>query len=207
MCLLSMCVFFFNFPNRENLSNILVIIKSIGMGFHLPVDGIHSLSQVRYSIFRVHFRGRLVISAVFFSVWSKYITTSAEQTVSGSRKYSCLYVLILLPNMDSNQLALFCGFHHNQSIVWDTVLSQLSQKPIEAPILSLLPKLRTRSWGQADCSSHHIERRPSPGFLHGYCRIWLHYTVLHKSFLTNLWSQNITEQLECTGESSLLFVC
>uniref|UniRef100_A0A8C3EEN5 Cadherin like and PC-esterase domain containing 1 n=1 Tax=Corvus moneduloides TaxID=1196302 RepID=A0A8C3EEN5_CORMO len=32
--------------NRENLSNILVIVKSIGMGFHLPVDGIHSLSQV-----------------------------------------------------------------------------------------------------------------------------------------------------------------
>ncbi|XP_061228998.1 cadherin-like and PC-esterase domain-containing protein 1 isoform X1 [Neopsephotus bourkii] len=31
--------------SRENLSNILVIIKSIGMGFHLPVDGIHSLSQ------------------------------------------------------------------------------------------------------------------------------------------------------------------
>uniref|UniRef100_A0A452ID90 Uncharacterized protein n=1 Tax=Gopherus agassizii TaxID=38772 RepID=A0A452ID90_9SAUR len=30
---------------RENLSNILVVIKSIGMGFHLPVDGIHSLSQ------------------------------------------------------------------------------------------------------------------------------------------------------------------
>lgn len=47
MCLLSkICVlFFFNLPNRENLSNILVIIKSIGMGFHLPVDGIHSLSQ------------------------------------------------------------------------------------------------------------------------------------------------------------------
>ncbi|NXL86598.1 CPED1 protein, partial [Alectura lathami] len=33
--------------NRENLSNILVIIKSIGMGFHLPVDGIHSLSQAK----------------------------------------------------------------------------------------------------------------------------------------------------------------
>ncbi|XP_059703163.1 cadherin-like and PC-esterase domain-containing protein 1 isoform X2 [Haemorhous mexicanus] len=32
--------------SRENLSNILVIVKSIGMGFHLPVDGIHSLSQV-----------------------------------------------------------------------------------------------------------------------------------------------------------------
>lgn len=64
MCLLSkMCIFFF-FPNRENLSNILVIIKSIGMGFHLPVDGIHSLSQVIYSIFRVHFHGRLVISAI-----------------------------------------------------------------------------------------------------------------------------------------------
>ncbi|NXM29590.1 CPED1 protein, partial [Oxyruncus cristatus] len=31
----------------ENLSNILVIIKSIGMGFHLPVDGIHSLSQAQ----------------------------------------------------------------------------------------------------------------------------------------------------------------
>ncbi|KAI1239368.1 hypothetical protein IHE44_0012486 [Lamprotornis superbus] len=29
----------------ENLSNILVIVKSIGMGFHLPVDGVHSLSQ------------------------------------------------------------------------------------------------------------------------------------------------------------------
>uniref|UniRef100_A0A8D2LJW8 Cadherin like and PC-esterase domain containing 1 n=1 Tax=Varanus komodoensis TaxID=61221 RepID=A0A8D2LJW8_VARKO len=29
---------------RTNLSNILVIIKSLGMGFHLPVDGIHSLS-------------------------------------------------------------------------------------------------------------------------------------------------------------------
>ncbi|NWQ65545.1 CPED1 protein, partial [Neopipo cinnamomea] len=33
--------------SRENLSNILVIIKSIGMGFHLPVDGIHSLSQAQ----------------------------------------------------------------------------------------------------------------------------------------------------------------
>ncbi|XP_072915645.1 cadherin-like and PC-esterase domain-containing protein 1 [Hemitrygon akajei] len=29
---------------RQNLLNILVIIKSIGMGFHLPVDGIRSLS-------------------------------------------------------------------------------------------------------------------------------------------------------------------
>uniref|UniRef100_UPI00398F6F87 cadherin-like and PC-esterase domain-containing protein 1 isoform X2 n=1 Tax=Pristiophorus japonicus TaxID=55135 RepID=UPI00398F6F87 len=29
---------------RENLLNILVVIKSIGMGFHLPVDGIRSLS-------------------------------------------------------------------------------------------------------------------------------------------------------------------
>nr|XP_014345491.1 PREDICTED: cadherin-like and PC-esterase domain-containing protein 1 isoform X2 [Latimeria chalumnae] len=29
---------------RENLSNILVAIKSLGMGFHLPVDGIRSLS-------------------------------------------------------------------------------------------------------------------------------------------------------------------
>lgn len=56
MCLLSKkCVigwfFYFNLQNRENLSNILVIVKSIGMGFHLPVDGIHSLSQVSYSIF------------------------------------------------------------------------------------------------------------------------------------------------------------
>ncbi|XP_038609187.1 cadherin-like and PC-esterase domain-containing protein 1 [Tachyglossus aculeatus] len=30
---------------RENLLNILVVIKTIGMGFHLPVDGVHSLSQ------------------------------------------------------------------------------------------------------------------------------------------------------------------
>ncbi|XP_060100818.1 cadherin-like and PC-esterase domain-containing protein 1 [Heteronotia binoei] len=29
---------------RVNLSNILVVIKSLGMGFHLPVDGVHSLS-------------------------------------------------------------------------------------------------------------------------------------------------------------------
>lgn len=66
MCLISkMCVlFFFHSLNRENLSNILVIIKSIGMGFHLPVDGIHSLSQVSYSTFRMHFHGRLVISAI-----------------------------------------------------------------------------------------------------------------------------------------------
>lgn len=69
MCLFSkmrvlFSFFFFYLLNRENLSNILVIIKSIGMGFHLPVDGIHSLSQVSYSIFRMHFHGRLVLSAI-----------------------------------------------------------------------------------------------------------------------------------------------
>ncbi|XP_029472936.1 cadherin-like and PC-esterase domain-containing protein 1 isoform X2 [Rhinatrema bivittatum] len=31
--------------HRENLLNILVVVKSLGLGFHLPVDGIHSLSQ------------------------------------------------------------------------------------------------------------------------------------------------------------------
>ncbi|XP_068943191.1 cadherin-like and PC-esterase domain-containing protein 1 isoform X2 [Petaurus breviceps papuanus] len=30
---------------RENLLNILVVIKTLGMGFHLPVDGVHSLTQ------------------------------------------------------------------------------------------------------------------------------------------------------------------
>ncbi|XP_060885482.1 cadherin-like and PC-esterase domain-containing protein 1 [Labrus mixtus] len=30
--------------NRESLSDILVVVKSLGMGFHLPVDGIRSLS-------------------------------------------------------------------------------------------------------------------------------------------------------------------
>ncbi|KAG7496140.1 hypothetical protein JOB18_012898 [Solea senegalensis] len=30
--------------DRESLSNILVVVKSLGMGFHLPVDGIRSLS-------------------------------------------------------------------------------------------------------------------------------------------------------------------
>ncbi|XP_061496080.1 cadherin-like and PC-esterase domain-containing protein 1 isoform X3 [Rhineura floridana] len=30
---------------RANLSNILVVIKSLGMGFHLPVDGVHTLSS------------------------------------------------------------------------------------------------------------------------------------------------------------------
>ncbi|XP_019899893.2 cadherin-like and PC-esterase domain-containing protein 1 isoform X2 [Esox lucius] len=29
---------------REELQNIMVVVKSLGMGFHLPVDGIHSLS-------------------------------------------------------------------------------------------------------------------------------------------------------------------
>lgn len=33
-----------NVLKRANLSDILVIIKSLGMGFHLPVDGVHSLS-------------------------------------------------------------------------------------------------------------------------------------------------------------------
>ncbi|KAM5255294.1 cadherin-like and PC-esterase domain-containing protein 1 [Ctenodactylus gundi] len=30
---------------RENLTNILVIIKTLGIGFHLPVDGVHFLTQ------------------------------------------------------------------------------------------------------------------------------------------------------------------
>ncbi|MCJ8743070.1 hypothetical protein PDJAM_G00089570 [Pangasius djambal] len=30
---------------REKLQNIVVVVKSLGMGFHLPVDGIHSLSM------------------------------------------------------------------------------------------------------------------------------------------------------------------
>ncbi|XP_036614763.1 cadherin-like and PC-esterase domain-containing protein 1 [Trichosurus vulpecula] len=30
---------------RENLLRILVVIKTLGMGFHLPVDGVHSLTQ------------------------------------------------------------------------------------------------------------------------------------------------------------------
>ncbi|CAH2278135.1 Hypothetical predicted protein [Pelobates cultripes] len=37
----------YNVLNRENLSDILVIIKSTGMGFHLPVYGIRSLSQIQ----------------------------------------------------------------------------------------------------------------------------------------------------------------
>uniref|UniRef100_A0A7N6FHM9 Cadherin-like beta-sandwich-like domain-containing protein n=1 Tax=Anabas testudineus TaxID=64144 RepID=A0A7N6FHM9_ANATE len=34
--------------DRESLSNILVVVKSLGMGFHLPVDGIRSLSLVQH---------------------------------------------------------------------------------------------------------------------------------------------------------------
>ncbi|XP_019479245.1 PREDICTED: cadherin-like and PC-esterase domain-containing protein 1, partial [Hipposideros armiger] len=30
---------------RENLLNVLVIIKTLGIGFHLPVDGVHFLTQ------------------------------------------------------------------------------------------------------------------------------------------------------------------
>ncbi|XP_045898790.1 cadherin-like and PC-esterase domain-containing protein 1, partial [Micropterus dolomieu] len=30
--------------NRESLGDVLVVVKSLGMGFHLPVDGIRSLS-------------------------------------------------------------------------------------------------------------------------------------------------------------------
>lgn len=33
---------------RESLSDVLVVLKSLGMGFHLPVDGIRSLSLVRF---------------------------------------------------------------------------------------------------------------------------------------------------------------
>lgn len=109
------CFYLFHLPNRENLSNILVIIKSIGMGFHLPVDGIHSLSQVSSSIFRVHFHRRLVISAIIFSVWPKCVTSSAEQLLRGSKKELCLYLLVWLTDVDSNQLALFHEFHCNQS--------------------------------------------------------------------------------------------
>lgn len=42
-------VFYFNVLIiffRENLLNILVIIKTLGIGFHLPVDGVHFLTQV-----------------------------------------------------------------------------------------------------------------------------------------------------------------
>ncbi|XP_066218655.1 cadherin-like and PC-esterase domain-containing protein 1 [Saccopteryx leptura] len=34
-----------NVLKRENLLNILVIIKTLGIGFHLPVDGVHFLTQ------------------------------------------------------------------------------------------------------------------------------------------------------------------
>lgn len=37
----------FKLFHRENLLNILVIIKTLGIGFHLPVDGVHFLTQVR----------------------------------------------------------------------------------------------------------------------------------------------------------------
>lgn len=109
------CFYLFHLPNRENLSNILVIIKSIGMGFHLPVDGIHSLSQVSNSIFRVHFHRRLVISATISSVWSKYVISPAEQLLFGSKKEWCLYLSVWLTDVDSNQLALFHEFYCNQS--------------------------------------------------------------------------------------------
>ena len=33
---------------RENLLNILVVIKTLGIGFHLPVDGVHFLTQVNH---------------------------------------------------------------------------------------------------------------------------------------------------------------
>lgn len=42
------CLFLNILVHRANLSNILVVIKSLGMGFHLPVDGVHSLSLVRH---------------------------------------------------------------------------------------------------------------------------------------------------------------
>lgn len=36
----------FSLFHRENLLNILVIIKTLGIGFHLPVNGVHFLTQV-----------------------------------------------------------------------------------------------------------------------------------------------------------------
>ncbi|PWA18302.1 hypothetical protein CCH79_00020190 [Gambusia affinis] len=36
--------------DRESLSQVLVVVKSLGMGFHLPVDGIRSLSLVEGNV-------------------------------------------------------------------------------------------------------------------------------------------------------------
>ncbi|XP_067855619.1 cadherin-like and PC-esterase domain-containing protein 1 isoform X2 [Heptranchias perlo] len=53
---------------RENLLNILVVIKSIGMGFHLPVDGIRSLSLVdKYEFSKSTIHRKIRHSTYFFA--------------------------------------------------------------------------------------------------------------------------------------------
>uniref|UniRef100_A0A1A8HVN5 Cadherin-like and PC-esterase domain containing 1 n=1 Tax=Nothobranchius kuhntae TaxID=321403 RepID=A0A1A8HVN5_NOTKU len=42
--------------DRESLGDILVVVKSLGMGFHLPVDGIRSLSLVGVSLLQSGFQ-------------------------------------------------------------------------------------------------------------------------------------------------------
>lgn len=54
---------------RENLLNILVIIKTLGIGFHLPVDGLHFLTQV--GPFPLGYMNFMVPVRIFVGVWKR----------------------------------------------------------------------------------------------------------------------------------------
>lgn len=91
----------------------------------------------------------------------------------------------------------------------NAMLGQLSQEPEEAPILILMPKLRDCA-GDKQIAPHTelciVPPQASSMVTAGSnSLVWL--AQLNKSILTHLWSQNITEQLECASESSLLFSC
>lgn len=67
----------------ESLSNILVVVKSLGMGFHLPVDGIRSLSLVG-SCSCCHSYPSMGIKAAFFDQYfrQRYRTCTGRTTTS-----------------------------------------------------------------------------------------------------------------------------
>lgn len=67
----------------ESLSNILVVVKSLGMGFHLPVDGIRSLSLVG-SCSCCHSYPSMGIKAAFFDQYfrQRYRTCTERTTTS-----------------------------------------------------------------------------------------------------------------------------
>lgn len=77
---------------RESLFNILVVVKSLGMGFHLPVDGIRSLSLVRLvaddgddGVSVAHLRWTACFRGRSRNSTDRIVTLSTELSIMGMR--------------------------------------------------------------------------------------------------------------------------